>query len=59
MLTFRVGDSKLFDQAWREDSTGESSSENCLELGVQTTDTHVLELEVGGDDRLSRRPDVG
>ena len=49
-----MGDTKLFDQSWREDSTSESSSKDCLELGVQTTNTHVLKFEVRSNDRLCR-----
>jgi hypothetical protein len=56
ILTLRVGDPKLFDESRRENSTGESSTEDRLEFSVETTDTHILKLEVGRNDRLCRCP---
>ena len=49
-LTLDVLDTEFLDQAWREDSTSECSSENGREFSVKTSNTHVLEFEVGGQD---------
>jgi hypothetical protein len=53
-LTFDVLDTELLDQTWREDSTSEGSSENSREFSVKTSDTHILEFEVGGQDGIGR-----
>jgi hypothetical protein len=45
-----VLDAKLLDEARREDTGGERATENGRELGIETSDSHVLELEVGGED---------
>jgi hypothetical protein len=47
-LTLDVLDTELLDETWREDSTSECSSENGRELSVKTSNTHILEFEVGG-----------
>jgi len=39
-------DAKLVDQTGWEHSRGEGTSEDGTELGIQTSDSHVLELEV-------------
>jgi hypothetical protein len=54
-LTLYVLDTELLDQAWREDSTSECSSENGREFSVETSNTHILEFEVGGQDGVGRR----
>lgn len=48
--TLDVLNAELFDEPRREDTTGESATENGRELGVQASDAHVLELEVGSED---------
>jgi hypothetical protein len=47
-LTLDVLDTEFLNQTWREDSTSECSSENGREFGVKTSNTHILEFEVGG-----------
>lgn len=47
-------DPQFIDQPGREDTTSESTTEDGGELRVQTTDTHVLELEVGSQDSIRR-----
>jgi hypothetical protein len=39
---------EFLHQTWWENTRRECTSENLTELGVQTTDTHIFELEVGG-----------
>jgi hypothetical protein len=53
-LTLHVLDTELLDQTWREDSTSECSSENGREFGIKTSDTHILEFEVRGQDGIGR-----
>ena len=50
--TFDVLDTKLFYQSGREDAGRESSTEDGTKLRIKTTDSHVLELESGLDDRV-------
>ena len=54
--TLDVLDTELLDEAGREDTRGERSSEDRRELGVESSDTHVLELEIRGQDRIRRSP---
>lgn len=51
-----MGDTQLFHKTRRKNSTGECTSENRREFGIETTDTHVLELEVGCNDGRRRGP---
>jgi len=47
---------KLLDQPRREDPRRERSSEDGRELRIQSSDSHVLELEVGLKDGVGRGP---
>jgi hypothetical protein len=53
-LTLDVLDTELLNQTWREDSTSECSSENGREFSIETSNTHILEFEVGGQDGIGR-----
>lgn len=44
--TLDVLNTKFFDKSWREDTTGECSSEDSSELSIETSDAHVFELEI-------------
>lgn len=46
-FTFYVLNTQFFDESRWEDARCESTTEDRAELGVQTTDTHILEFEVG------------
>lgn len=48
-------DSQLFDETRREDTRGESPSKDGRELGVESSDSHILKLEVRSEDRVGRR----
>ena len=52
--TLDMRDTKLVDEARWEDTRGESATEDRAELRVETTDAHVLELEVRCEDRVWR-----
>jgi hypothetical protein len=41
---------QLVNKTSREDSTRKSSSENRSEFAIETTNTHILKLEIGLDD---------
>ena len=45
---------KFFHEAGREHARGKRTPENRAKLLVETADAHVLELEVGRDDRIRR-----
>ena len=47
---------KLVDQTGWEHSRSEGTSENSTELGIQTSDSHVLELEVGCENGIRGGP---
>ena len=49
-------DAQLLDEAGWEDSGRESASEDGGELGVESTDSHVFELEIRRQDRVGGRP---
>jgi hypothetical protein len=50
MHTLDVLDTKLLDEAGREHTRGESTTEDVAKLRVEATDAHVLELEVRGQN---------
>lgn len=54
--TLDMLDAELLDESGWEDSRRESASEDGGELGVESTDTHVFELEIRRQDRVGRRP---
>jgi len=54
--TLDMLNTKLLDETRREDPRSERSSEDGRELGIQSSDSHVLELEVGLEDSVWRSP---
>jgi hypothetical protein len=57
LLTLDVLNTEFLDETGRKDSTGECSSEDGGELGIETSNTHIFELEVWGEDRIGRTTD--
>jgi hypothetical protein len=53
-LTLDVLDTEFLDESRREDSRGESSTKDCRELGIQSSDSHVFKFEVGSKDGIRR-----
>jgi len=53
-LTLDVLNAQLLHQTWRKNSTCKCSTEDRCKLRIQTTYAHVLELEVGSQDRIGR-----
>ena len=49
---------EFLNKTWREDTRGECTTEDRAELGIQTADTHVFELEVGRDNGVGGCSDV-
>ena len=45
-------DAELLDEAGREDAARKGAAEDVAEFVVETADAHVLEAEVGRDDRV-------
>lgn len=45
-------DTKFLDESRGKDSGGECTTEDGTELGVKTSNTHILELKVRGEDRI-------
>jgi hypothetical protein len=52
-----VLDAKLLNESRREDPRSERPSENGTELRVESSDSHVFELEVRLEDGVWRRPE--
>ena len=50
--TLDVLDTELVDETRREDTRCKSTTEDIAEFCVETTNTHVLEFEVGRDDSI-------
>lgn len=50
--TFYVLNAKLLDEGRGKHTRGECATEDIIKLFVETSDAHVLELEVGGNDRV-------
>lgn len=50
--TFYVLNAKLLDEGRRKHARGKCTAEDIIKLLVETSDAHVLELEVGRDDRV-------
>ncbi len=50
---FDVLASKLFHDLWWEDPGGKGSSEDCIELSIQSTDAHLAEVPIWVDDALT------
>lgn len=53
-FTFDVLDSKFFYQSRWEYARGECTTENLIEFCVKTTNAHILEFEVRGEDGIGR-----
>lgn len=45
---------KFLNKPWREHARRKSASENRAELLIQTTDAHILKLEIWGQNRIRR-----
>lgn len=58
LRTLGMRDTQFLDKTWRKDSGSKCSSEDCGEFIVETTDSHIFELEVWRDDRGRRRPAI-
>lgn len=50
--TFYVLDTEFLDESWRKDTGCERTTEDGTELGVETSDAHILELEVRCENRI-------
>ena len=53
-LTFDMLNTEFLDQSWREHTGRKCTTEDGAKFGVQSTNTHVLELEVGSNDSIRR-----
>ncbi len=54
-----VHDTELLDKPRGEDARGEGTAEDGGELGIEASDAHILELEVGANDGVGGRSLVG
>lgn len=50
--TFYVLNAKLLDEGRGEHARGKCTTEDIIKLFVETSDAHVLEFEVGRNDRV-------
>ena len=50
--TFYVLNPELLDEGWGEDARGKGTTKDIIKLLVETSDTHILEFEVGRDNRV-------